>query len=125
MNEQLENPILDQASAWCLRLSEGGLAPEEQQAFQAWLDADPANAPAFDDAVQVWRALDEASLFPDLIELRRTALDNFRKANRTRWRADPQPPPPAYRRGRISAGRRRGGGRVVVDPAAAVPHRGG
>jgi transmembrane sensor len=77
--------VTEQASAWCLRLSEGEMSASEQQAFEAWMASDPANPAAFDDAVRIWRSLDQASLTPGLVNLRLQALESFRRASRSRW----------------------------------------
>lgn len=76
----------ESASAWCFRLAEGKLSDAEQKDFERWLEADPAHRAAFDAAVSIWRAMEEVSLSPGLIDLRQAALASFRKANRTRWR---------------------------------------
>jgi transmembrane sensor len=80
-----EEARLNEAGGWCLRLAEGELSAEERLRFDAWLDADPANREAFDDAVLVWRGLEAAAASPDLIAIRRAALDSFQRANRERW----------------------------------------
>lgn len=80
-----EEARLNEAGAWCLRLAEGELSADERQRFDAWLDADPANPGAFDDAVGVWRGMEEASASAELITIRRAALDSFQRANRARW----------------------------------------
>ncbi|MDF0546581.1 FecR domain-containing protein [Sphingobium sp. H39-3-25] len=76
---------LEAASAWCLRLSEGPLASAEQRAFDAWLDEDPNNLPAFERSVGVWQRYGEASTAPEFIEVRERALATFRRRNRQRW----------------------------------------
>ena len=76
---------LEAASAWCLRLSEGPLGPAEQQAFDAWLDEDQKNLPAFERSVAVWQRYGDASTAPEFIEVRERALATFRRRNRRRW----------------------------------------
>lgn len=44
---------LDEASAWIVRLQDGGSA-EEAMAFDAWLEAAEANRQAYDKALAVW-----------------------------------------------------------------------
>lgn len=83
------DPRLDAAGRWCLRLAEGALGPEEQARFQAWLDADPENLRAFEDAVGVWRAVGETSLTPEVLGMRRDALHGFEAAKRERWGGAP------------------------------------
>ena len=75
---------LEVAAAWCLELADGSLAPAERAGFQAWLEADPENRRALEDAVGVWRAVGDASLTPELLALRRDALAGFEDANRAR-----------------------------------------
>lgn len=74
------------AGAWCLRLAERELSAPERAEFDAWLAADPANAGAFDAATRAWQALDQARLSPELIALRRGALESFRRGHAARWR---------------------------------------
>lgn len=76
---------IEQASTWCLRLAEGSLPPAARAEFDAWQAADPENAHAFDDAVRTWQALEDARLSPELIAMRRGALDSFRRGHATRW----------------------------------------
>jgi transmembrane sensor len=80
-----EDLRLEEAGAWCVRIADGELQPRERAAFEAWLDASPENRAAFDQAVEVWRALEESSLSPSLIDIRRSALDSFQRANRSKW----------------------------------------
>ena len=68
------------AGAWCSRLAEGKLPEAERQDFERWLESDPAHRTAFEDAVSIWRAIEEASLSPGLVDLRQAALASFRKA---------------------------------------------
>ena len=95
---------LDAAGAWCLKLADGALEPAERARFQAWLDADPENRRALEDAVGVWRAVGDTSLTPELLALRRDALTGFEDANRARLRGP----------------RRRGAGRWKSALAAAA-----
>jgi transmembrane sensor len=92
LTDQDTDPRLDEAGAWCLRLADGALEPADQTRFQAWLDADPENLRAFEDAVGVWRAVGDTSLTPELLALRRDALSGFETANRERWRKRRRPP---------------------------------
>lgn len=48
-----ESP-LDQALLWCVRLQDGDVSQAEREAFEQWLEADPANPPAWQRALQVW-----------------------------------------------------------------------
>ncbi|RZF59144.1 DUF4880 domain-containing protein [Sphingomonas populi] len=74
----------EQAAYWCLSLAEGALTPSDRIAFDRWLN-DPENARAFEEAVDIWDAIDSVAGRPELIHLRSTALDNFRRQNRQLW----------------------------------------
>lgn len=50
---------LEAASDWVVRLQAGDL--DDALAFDAWLEADPANREAYDAALAVWRAYDAAA----------------------------------------------------------------
>lgn len=82
-----QGDAVEQASAWCLRLAEGSLSPDEQAQFDAWLERDAENALAFDDAAHAWQALEQARLEPELIAMRSSALGSFRRGNASRWQA--------------------------------------
>jgi len=82
--EPYSEEVRHAANAWCVRIADGELEAAEQAAFDAWIAADDHRT-AFDDAVRIWRLMDEVSLTPDIIGLRRKALDNFRKVNRAQW----------------------------------------
>ncbi|MBL8268734.1 FecR family protein [Steroidobacter sp.] len=75
---------VQQASQWCLRLAEGDLSVEARRDFDVWT-ADPENALAFEDAARVWQALERSHLSPQLIEMRRSALDKLRRAEAASW----------------------------------------
>lgn len=79
------DPRLEVAGAWCVKLANGALEPDDQARFQAWLDLHPENRRAFEDAVGVWKAVGDTSLSPELLALRRDALQGFEAANRARW----------------------------------------
>lgn len=76
---------LEEAGAWCLRLSEGALSIDEQGAFDAWIDADPENLDAFERTVRVWQRFGAAAAAPEFIEVRERALATYRKRNQARW----------------------------------------
>ena len=79
------NDAIDQAASWCLRLAEGRLAPQTRAAFDAWLAADPAHERAFNDVVHTWQAMEHTHCSPDLIEMRRGALDSLRRGHAQLW----------------------------------------
>ena len=62
------------AALWCLRLSEGRLTDAQQAEFDAWLDTDPANANALEEAASTWREFDGAELAPEFLQMRVEAL---------------------------------------------------
>lgn len=76
----------DAALAWCLRLAEGRLDAAEREAFQIWLDSEPANAALFDEAVALWSGVEDQAGSPEMVVLRGQALESARRANETRWR---------------------------------------
>lgn len=67
---------LEHASAWCLRLVEGGLSANEQDDLQAWLDADPRHRDLLDAAQRAWRITGEQAARPRMQALRRAALED-------------------------------------------------
>ncbi|MDR3510247.1 MAG: FecR domain-containing protein [Caulobacteraceae bacterium] len=79
-----DGPV-EEASAWCLRLSEGSLTADEQERFDAWLQADDAHRQAFDDSIRAWRAVEQAAVTPELVHMRTAALTTFRRGQRARW----------------------------------------
>jgi transmembrane sensor len=76
--------IDEQAALWCISLSEGVLDADEQAAFDAWIAA-PAHAGAFDEALRVWRAADQAMAMPELVRIRSESLDLLHRVQRARW----------------------------------------
>ncbi len=87
--DMVNGDVVDQATAWCLRLAEGRLAPQIQVVFDTWLAADPEHVRAFDDVVRTWQALENTHRSPELIEMRRRALDRFRRGHAQLWRTQP------------------------------------
>lgn len=75
----------DAAAAWLLRQAEGPLDGPEAAAFESWLAADDANLTAYEEALGVWRSIDQISAAPEIIGLRSNALQAFRQAQRRRW----------------------------------------
>lgn len=81
----LTEPRLEAASAWCMKLADGQLSPEDDAAFANWLDADPENRAAFDRVTQLWQQMGMFATAPELIQRRTRALTEFQQANRRRW----------------------------------------
>jgi len=97
------DPRLEEAGAWCVKLANGALEPDDQAQFHEWLDRDPENRRALEDAVGAWRAVGDTSLSPELLALRRDALEGFEAANRARWGASPRRKPLPWRAALIAA----------------------
>ncbi|WP_294235567.1 FecR domain-containing protein [uncultured Sphingomonas sp.] len=85
MTRDRTEKIDDDAIAWCLRLHEAPLSPEDQQAFSAWLAADPVHSERFERARGMWSGLDDLALAPELLALRRQALGAVQLAGARRW----------------------------------------
>ncbi len=81
----------EDAGIWCARLAEGPLSEREAAALQAWLAKDPGNEAQLERAQQVWSGLDAHALTPNMISLRRQALDGFRQAQARQWRRRAKP----------------------------------
>jgi transmembrane sensor len=71
------------AGEWLVRVESGHATRAE---LEAWLAADPANLAAYRDVADAWGALDEMGSAPEMIALRRNALDNAAKRTRDRRR---------------------------------------
>ncbi|MBS0420049.1 MAG: FecR domain-containing protein [Proteobacteria bacterium] len=74
----------EQAADWCLRLAEAHLQPAEWDELECWM-ADPRHRKALEEAVTVWRSVEDAAEQPELIQLRSRALESLRRVNRRRW----------------------------------------
>jgi len=48
----LSDPAMDQALTWLVEL--GAATPAKQEAFEAWIEADPAHRAAFHRAQAIW-----------------------------------------------------------------------
>lgn len=81
----------EQAATWCFRFAEAPLGPEEHGALIAWIESDPANAAALEEAVAVWQAADAANATPEMIRFRAEAVTALRDANARRWRLRSSP----------------------------------
>ena len=73
------------ALAWCLRLADGPLEDAGREAFEGWLNSDPANAALFDEAVALWSGVEDQAGAPEMVVLRGQALESARRANAMRW----------------------------------------
>jgi len=54
MAQRADNPLTGQAAEWLSRRQHGPLAPEDQRAFDAWLDASPHHAVAYARVEATW-----------------------------------------------------------------------
>ncbi|SNT00466.1 FecR family protein [Sphingomonas laterariae] len=75
----------DEAALWCMRLGAAPVGAVERAAFDAWIADDPANAMAFEEAFEVWQAMDAARDMPEMIRFRAEAVEALRDANERRW----------------------------------------
>src|ERR1700754_867792 len=73
------------AAIWCLRLQAGEMDPAEQDAFDAWLTADPANLGLLEEAAVIWHSTSEGADSPEMIRYRAEAVEDLRQANVRRW----------------------------------------
>jgi transmembrane sensor len=78
-------PRAEQAATWCMRVSEGPLAADDQVAFDAWLAESADNRAAFDEAVCTWQEIDGADTAAEFIDLRVEALQTARRGRRAPW----------------------------------------
>ncbi|WP_343528423.1 FecR domain-containing protein [Sphingomonas sp.] len=79
--------IDDIAIAWSIRLHEGPFSPEDQDAFTAWLAANPLHAERLARARRLWDSFDDHAHTPELLMLRRQALGAAQQAGARRWSA--------------------------------------
>jgi transmembrane sensor len=91
MTTPIDGSTMEQAGAWCLRLADGPLAEHERRQFEQWLGADAANTRAFESVTRAWHAVEQVAAEPELIDLRREALDQLQRAQASRWRSAQRP----------------------------------
>ena len=72
MSASLQDRAVEVA-AWFARRRAGPLTPDDQIAFQAWLEADPRNREAFHEASHLWTDFDDLRIDPRLMRLREEA----------------------------------------------------
>jgi transmembrane sensor len=81
-----DQDTIDQAAAdWDARLRAPGAIEADRTAFNAWREADPSNAEAFDRLQGVLAGLRAAAERPELRALRDEARAGVRKARARRW----------------------------------------
>jgi len=83
-----EATALTEAAAWRARLTEAnaGSTPE----FAAWLATDARNVEAWKRVLEPWELVGEHATAPEIIELRRAALEHAYAAGRGRWTRSPR-----------------------------------
>ncbi|HWT50979.1 MAG TPA: FecR domain-containing protein, partial [Caulobacter sp.] len=62
-----------EVAEWFARRRAGPLPPQDEVAFQHWLDADPDNRAAFEEAATLWSDFDDLRIDPRLMRLREEA----------------------------------------------------
>jgi transmembrane sensor len=80
----------EEAAMWCLSLAEGNMNAEERSRFDVWL-SDPANAEALNLQAAGWNLVGFSGNRPEIIRMRREALEDYRKASGGRWRRPRRP----------------------------------
>ena len=83
------NTVYEEAAAWVLRLADAEGEPELRAAFEGWRGESAEHARAFADAQASWSLLGEHAAAPELLALRRDALDRARRTGRRRWAGAP------------------------------------
>lgn len=82
-------PISDEnreiAAGWCVRLADGPLSEEADEAFRAWLAESPEHPGLFERSVMAWQAISDQAHQSEMLAMRSQALHGFRRANRRRW----------------------------------------
>lgn len=74
---------LAEASAWRVHLTEHDLETNDQ--FESWLRADLGNEAAWDQIQADWLHVGEHAHSPELLKIRRDALDRARRQSLLRW----------------------------------------
>jgi transmembrane sensor len=74
----------EEAAAWFLRLRDG---TADQDAFEAWLAADPEHGEAFAATQDAWNLFDASATAPEVLAMRRDALSHAHRAGGARWGA--------------------------------------
>lgn len=85
MSASQAQPVADPGAAaalWALRLAEGEMTPEQQAAFDAWLDTDPRHGALLEETVGAWRAVDHYAGAEPMMALREAALASARRTLR-------------------------------------------
>jgi transmembrane sensor len=78
---------MEKAVEWFLRVRSGEASADDLVELQRWMESDPQNALAYQEAVATWSALGAHASAPEIIVGRRDALEDSRRAGRRRWSA--------------------------------------
>ena len=76
---------LEQATDWFVRLRADDADVEDLTRFQLWVEESPENAAAYARVRQSWAAVGDQASTPEIMLGRRDALEDARKAARSRW----------------------------------------
>lgn len=76
---------LEQAVSWFLRARSESPRAQDLPELQNWMHADRRNAQAYMQIAATWTTLGEHASAPEIVVRRRDALDDARKAARSRW----------------------------------------
>ena len=74
----------EMAALWCMSLADGPLTRSECADFEAWI-ADPENAEAMQLQAGVWNLVAFSAGKPEIVRMRREALDDYHRSNSRRW----------------------------------------
>ena len=69
----------ERAATWAARLADGQVPTEQQDEFEAWLDADPLNGAVLEEIVGAWRSVEHYATSPQVMALREAALASARR----------------------------------------------
>jgi transmembrane sensor len=76
------DPAVEAATVWAMRLAESALTPEQQAAFDVWLDADPRHGQLLEEIVGAWSSVDHYASAEPMTGLREQALASARRTMR-------------------------------------------
>jgi transmembrane sensor len=77
-----EERRMEHAARWVVRAQSSAFDAGAERELAAWLAADPANPGAFDAARTAWDRLGDCAATPEMIAIRRDALEAARRASR-------------------------------------------
>lgn len=76
---------LEKAVEWFLRARSEDATAEDLAELQRWMQSDPRNALAYQQACEIWRTLGAHASAPEVVIGRRDALEDSRKSAQRRW----------------------------------------